>query len=220
MDVISIFTVVGLAAQLCFGSRMLIQWIYSEKVKAVANPAIFWWLSILGAMLMSSYGYLREDLPIMLWQGLTYYVHIYNLRLKGELQKIPKLVIALVLLLPLALLLLVIKDFGAFVESFVTNSDIPTWLLVIGFIGQALFSLRFIYQMYYSHKHQESLLPPLFWYVSLIGAILLQIYGILRLDIVLIIGQVGGIIVYLRNIILGRRHRKSIPQQTASQQTT
>lgn len=205
MELVNLFTLVGIAAQLCFGSRMLIQWISSEKLKAVANPVIFWYLSIVGAILMSTYGYLRQDLPIMLWQGITYYVHIYNLKLKGELKRLGFLFTLTLLLIPLLLLILVAYDYQSFLESFVTESPIPLYLFIIGFIGQSAFSLRFLYQMYYSHRHQESLLPPLFWYVSLAGAILLQFYGIMRLDIVLIIGQIGGIIVYVRNIMLYRR---------------
>lgn len=66
-------------------------------------------------------------------------------------------------------------------------------------------NFRFIYQLVVSHRSQQSVLPPKFWYISLLAALMVQIYGIYRLDIVLILGQVGGIVTYVRNIMLARR---------------
>ena len=74
--------------------------------------------------------------------------------------------------------------------------------MALGLIGQFLFSFRFVYQVVISHRQGQSLLPPAFWYISLLAALMVQVYGIYRLDIVLIIGQVGGMVTYVRNIML------------------
>ena len=74
--------------------------------------------------------------------------------------------------------------------------------LSIGFIGQGLFASRFIIQWIYSEKKGESLIPITFWYLSIFGGFGLLIYAIFRKDPVIIIGQLFGIFIYSRNLIL------------------
>tara|TARA_B100000989_G_C19523626_1_gene465597 strand:- start:932 stop:1225 length:294 start_codon:yes stop_codon:yes gene_type:complete len=81
-----------------------------------------------------------------------------------------------------------------------SNSEI--FFLIIGFTGQGLFASRFIYQWLYSEKRGRSLIPIGFWYLSIFGGIGLLIYAISRKDPVIIIGQIFGILVYTRNLIL------------------
>ena len=100
MAIISWYTLIGLLAQLAFMSRMLVQWIMSERARKVVNPALFWWLSLFGALTMSFYGFLRQDLAILLGQLVSFYVYIYNLKLKGKLFKISKVGAVAVILTP------------------------------------------------------------------------------------------------------------------------
>jgi lipid-A-disaccharide synthase-like uncharacterized protein len=74
--------------------------------------------------------------------------------------------------------------------------------LIIGFIGQGLFASRFIVQWLYSEKKRESSIPIHFWYLSIFGGIGLLIYAISRKDPVIITGQMFGIFIYVRNLIL------------------
>ena len=74
--------------------------------------------------------------------------------------------------------------------------------LVIGFVGQGLFASRFIVQWIYSEKKGESAIPIIFWYLSIVGGIGLLTYAIFRKDPVIICGQLFGIFIYLRNLIL------------------
>ena len=74
--------------------------------------------------------------------------------------------------------------------------------LIIGFLGQGLFASRFIVQWIYSEKKGESVIPIIFWYLSIVGGICLLIYAIFRKDPVIILGQSFGILVYTRNLIL------------------
>ena len=52
-------------------------------------------------------------------------------------------------------------------------------LLIIGFVGQGLFSARFLIQWVVSEKKRESVIPLPFWYFSLLGGITLFIYACL-----------------------------------------
>ena len=90
--------------------------------------------------------------------------------------------------------------------SSLTNYEIL--LLAIGFTAQSLFASRFIYQWIYSEKKGESIIPIGFWYLSILGGIGLLLYAILRKDPVIISGQMFGIFIYLRNIILIFRKNK------------
>ena len=81
-------------------------------------------------------------------------------------------------------------------------STIEIIFLVIGFIGQGLFASRFVFQWIYSEKKGESHIPLIFWYLSIFGGLGLLTYAIFRKDPVIIVGQVFGIFIYVRNLIL------------------
>jgi len=77
----------------------------------------------------------------------------------------------------------------------------PLWLM-IGFAGQALFSMRFIVQWIKSERMRRSVVPLAFWYFSLAGGVTLFAYALHRNDPVFILGQGLGIFIYLRNLWL------------------
>jgi len=81
--------------------------------------------------------------------------------------------------------------------------------VIFGFVGQAAFFMRFLVQWIISEKRGESTVPVSFWYFSLLGGVILFIYAVQRNDPVFMLGQGGGLVVYLRNIMLikkGERH--------------
>ena len=83
-----------------------------------------------------------------------------------------------------------------------------TFWLVVGFLGQSLFSARFIVQWLVSEKRRSSVTPIAFWYFSLAGGVILLTYAIHRRDIVFIAGQATGLLVYVRNLMLILRPRR------------
>jgi lipid-A-disaccharide synthase-like uncharacterized protein len=87
-----------------------------------------------------------------------------------------------------------------------------TYILILGFSGQALFFMRFFVQWLYSEKHKRSMIPVAFWYFSIAGSSLLLIYALIRRDIVFIVGQATGFTIYTRNLVLIAREKR---QQTA-----
>ena len=84
------------------------------------------------------------------------------------------------------------------------------WLLTIGFLGQSLFFMRFFLQWIVSEKEKRSVIPVSFWYFSLLGSFFLLIYALLRNDIVFIIGQSTGFIIYFRNLFLIQREKRLV----------
>jgi lipid-A-disaccharide synthase-like uncharacterized protein len=79
--------------------------------------------------------------------------------------------------------------------------------LTIGFIGQGLFASRFIVQWIVSEREGKSVIPVVFWYLSLAGGLILLSYAIWRIDPVIIVGQAFGALIYSRNLILIFRER-------------
>ena len=82
------------------------------------------------------------------------------------------------------------------------------WLL-LGLLGQGLFSLRFLVQWWRSEQAQRSVVPIGFWYLSLSGGVVLLFYAIHRRDPVFTLGQATGVMVYLRNLQLIHRAPQS-----------
>ena len=80
--------------------------------------------------------------------------------------------------------------------------------LEIIFLIIGLFASRFIFQWIYSEKIGKSSIPIIFWYLSIFGGIGLLIYAIFRKDPVIIVGQMFGIFIYTRNLILIYRKKK------------
>ena len=76
------------------------------------------------------------------------------------------------------------------------------FFVIIGMIGQVLFSMRFIVQWIASEKAGKSVIPFSFWIFSLGGSALLLSYAIYRKDQVFILGQAPNMLIYSRNIYL------------------
>jgi len=86
------------------------------------------------------------------------------------------------------------------------NSDTLIWIIV-GFLGQALFSMRFVVQWIASERLRRSIIPQAFWYFSLGGGATLLAYAIHKHDPVFIAEQGLGLAVYLRNLYFIRTGR-------------
>ncbi len=84
-----------------------------------------------------------------------------------------------------------------------------TPLMLFGFLGQLLFSARFLVQWLVSEKRGESVIPIGFWYLSLAGGLTLLVYAVLRHDPVFILGQAAGLVVYSRNLMLIARTKRA-----------
>lgn len=82
--------------------------------------------------------------------------------------------------------------------------------IATGFTGQALFGARFLVQWLSSERQQRSVVPRVFWYLSVAGGVLVLSYAIHRREVVFIIGEVVTLLIFLRNLQLLHRN----PEQT------
>ncbi len=76
-----------------------------------------------------------------------------------------------------------------------------------------MFSPRFLVQWLASERAGRSIVPLLFWYLSIAGSALLLAYAIHRKDPVFILGQSVGIFIYTRNLYLIRREKRAAAQE-------
>jgi lipid-A-disaccharide synthase-like uncharacterized protein len=74
--------------------------------------------------------------------------------------------------------------------------------VAIGLIGQAAFFGRMFVQWIISEKTRVSTVPEVFWWLSFLGGVCLFTYFVWRVDIVGVLGQSTGIIIYARNLRL------------------
>ncbi len=91
-------------------------------------------------------------------------------------------------------------------EVFVQQFD--GWVL-LGFIAQFFFTMRFVVQWVASERAKRSVVPIAFWFFSLGGGGLLLVYAIQRRDPVFIAGQGLCLFIYVRNLWLIANERKA-----------
>ena len=91
------------------------------------------------------------------------------------------------------------------------TSPIGIAWVALGFLGQLLFTGRMLVQWLVSEKQRRSVVPPVFWWMSLGGASMLLVYFVWRRDIIGVIGQATGWIIYLRNLWLIYRSGNDSP---------
>ncbi len=80
---------------------------------------------------------------------------------------------------------------------------------VIGWVGNAVFFSRFFVQWYATEKHKKVMVPAGFWWLSLIGSLLLLIYGLSKRDSVFIFAYLFTWIPYIRNLMIHYRHHNA-----------
>jgi lipid-A-disaccharide synthase-like uncharacterized protein len=90
----------------------------------------------------------------------------------------------------------------------VTNPTDAVWVTV-GLLGQLMFMMRFIVQWIASERAGRSLVPMAFWFFSIAGSLIVLAYGLHKGDRVIILGQLPGTLIYVRNIWLILRARRA-----------
>jgi lipid-A-disaccharide synthase-like uncharacterized protein len=205
---------VGLTAQVLFSARILVQWISSEKAGKVLSPTSFWTTSLLASALLMVYGALRVDIVIIGGQLVSYFIYMRNISLKQMWHQINSYIRWFAILFPILAIAWLCVGLEYSFKYIIEHSRISGALIAWGGLGQMVFTLRFVYQWYYSERAQKSVLPLGFWVLSLLGSLLIISYALLRLDPILLLGQVFGVFAYSRNFYLG------LQEQTAARRSS
>ncbi len=98
------------------------------------------------------------------------------------------------------------RDIGGYLyEVFVAKFDL--WLL-LGIVGQGLFTMRFLVQWLSSEREGRSVVPVAFWFFSIAGGLITLVYGLAKREPIIIMGQALSIIIYVRNLMLIAKDRR------------
>jgi lipid-A-disaccharide synthase-like uncharacterized protein len=75
-------------------------------------------------------------------------------------------------------------------------------------VAQLFFGARFIVQWIVSERAGKSVIPFAFWFFSMGGGLMTLVYGVVKREPVIILGQGLSTIIYVRNIMLIMKERK------------
>jgi lipid-A-disaccharide synthase-like uncharacterized protein len=99
------------------------------------------------------------------------------------------------------------QDLGNYLyDVFIARFDF--WL-AFGLVAQLLFTARFLVQWISSERAGQSVVPMAFWFFSMGGGLMTLVYGIVKREPVIILGQAMATVIYIRNIMLILRNRAS-----------
>lgn len=93
-------------------------------------------------------------------------------------------------------------------DVFVAKFDF--WL-AFGIVAQLLFTARFIVQWIASEKAGQSVMPLAFWFFSMAGGLMTLVYGLVKREPIIIMGQALAVFIYIRNLML--IFKKKPPQE-------
>jgi lipid-A-disaccharide synthase-like uncharacterized protein len=97
------------------------------------------------------------------------------------------------------------REFGTYFHNvFIAKLN---WVVLIGFVGQALFTMRFVVQWIATERAKKSVIPVAFWFFSIGGGLVLLGYALYIADPVFILGQAFGVFVYGRNLYFVYREK-------------
>ena len=187
---------IGFVGQGLFTARFLVQWLASEKKGESVVPVSFWWLSVGGSAILALYAGVLNDPVFLLGSLVNGFLYARNLLLiyvtgrRGTKKRV---------LVPTTL---AIAAFLVFLNLRGLDPSIPVPWLVLGFVGAALWTGRFVIQWFASERAGKSVMPRSFWYVGLAGSVLLLSYSVFRQKPVFILGYLFPPVPYIRNLVL------------------
>jgi len=196
--VITPWTFFGLVGNVLFSTRVLIQWIASERQKKSIAPVTFWWTSLAATLIMIGYSAQRAELAFLLGYSVNVVPYTRNLMLIYSLRRLWHVLsyIASAAIFGGALILF----------RYMQTPLIHSHWFYLGLVGVIVWNIRFIPQWIYSERKGQSVFPLWFWIWSLIGQMLCLLYSLILHDLVFILGFLFNGIPIIRNIMLSKRH--------------
>ena len=214
-----VWDAVGWVGQALFTLRVVVQWWASERAGRSVVPRSFWWISLAGSLALVVYVIHRQDPVFLAGVSINTAIYVRNLVLVAREERprpgarSPWVPVVLGLGVAGAAAVVLYQ-----VGERIVRFDQPPAVLALGFTAQAIWSSRFILQWYASERARRSVLPPSFFVVSTIGALLLFAYAVVRVDWVMMAAFALNPIPYVRNLVLMKRARsEELSAKTAAE---
>ena len=201
--------VFGAAGAIIFYGRFYVQWLASERKKKSVIPIAFWYMSSAGSVMQFVYAYHLTSPGAAFGQCFNLVVYSRNLvhiwRERGRLTK--RLNVGVHVAVAVIVSVATVFMIATWLGEYAANRAAPPeeavrnwfWLGVWG-VGQTLFFLRFLVQWIATEMKRRSVVPPAFWYFSLVAATLQAASFVQRGDWIFAIGMAATILIYARNL--------------------
>jgi lipid-A-disaccharide synthase-like uncharacterized protein len=212
-----VVVLLGIVGGAIFYGRFYVQWIVSEMRRRSVVPVAFWYMSVAGSVLLLVHNVLIVSPGATFGQSFNMVVYTRNLvhlwRERGKLSR--GLYVVAHLFAGLVVGAGVIFTAYTWFREFEHNQTLTDaeaarnwlWLGVWG-AGQALFFARFLVQWLMTEYKRRCVIPPAFWYLSLLAAVLQSASFVQRGDWVNAVGMAATLLIYARNIWLIRAYRE------------
>ncbi|NIA15881.1 MAG: hypothetical protein GWP08_17595 [Nitrospiraceae bacterium] len=213
----SLWALFGVAGSVVFYGRFFVQWYVSERRKESVIPIAFWYMSSVGSLMIFVYAVYLRSPGAAFGQCFNIVVYSRNLihiwRERGTLSRARNITVHTAAAL-IALVATIFMAHTWYREYTVNQSLDPAqatenwfWLGVWG-VGQLGFFLRFFIQWLATEIKKKSVVPPVFWYLSLMAATLQASSFFKRGEWILAVGMCMTILIYARNLHLLRSPNK------------
>jgi lipid-A-disaccharide synthase-like uncharacterized protein len=84
-----------------------------------------------------------------------------------------------------------------------------SYLFIFGLFGNVAFFSRFFVQWIMSERAGRSVIPKMFWHLSIVGSLILLVYFLFRRDPIGILAYLPNAFVYMRNLQLVKREERA-----------
>ena len=205
----SLWALFGVVGSVVFYGRFYVQWLASERRKQSVIPIAFWYMSSIGSLMVFVYAVHRRSPGAAFGQCFNLIVYSRNLihiwRQRGRLTTGLNVAVHT----GAGLIVAVATVFMAltWLWEYEANQALPAgeatrnwlWLAIWG-VGQGCFSMRFLIQWLMTELKRKSVVPPVFWHLSLVAAVLQSASFCQRHDWILAAGMAATILIYARNL--------------------
>lgn len=193
----------SLLPSLCFGGRFFIQWILSERYKQSVVPKSFWYLSLIGNVLLGIHYISMSQGVLALLQLMNGAIAWRNLNLfRPRPWSLPSFLLLFFALMG-SMVGWMMYAMTWWPSLSLDEGTVISWEWhLFGSACAFLFASRFWFQWIASERQHRSQLPTLFWVLSLAGSGLSLIYFVKIEDKISLLYAVLGMFPYLRNLIL------------------
>lgn len=203
------WTLLGVIGGVFFFGRFYIQWFISERRKESVVPISFWYMSCAGSIMLYLYAYHRESPGGTFGVAFNTVIYCRNLiyiwKERGLLTR--TLNIAAHLFAGAIAAVAIVLTAITWRRGYHNNVDFWAWSAIWA-IGQGVFFLRFLIQWIMTEYEGKSIVPPIFWHLSLLGVCLHGAYFYHRAEWLFTIGTVADALPYVRNLWLIRNARR------------
>ncbi len=216
---------VGISAAIIFYGRFYIQWLVSEQRGESTIPVVFWYLSAVGSLMLLAYGfYIQSPVGVL---SHSFNIIIYTRNLNFIWKERESLTRRQRHLLHGVVLMLVSLAMGLLIVTWLREYDVTrqadpnvmrsTWFWIgVGVLGQGFFALRFLIQWLVTEMKRKSIVPVVFWYISILASLLQLASFTHRGEWVFVVGISATVLIYFRNLWLIHRGKTPVSEQNGS----